>query len=60
MSVQPGTELSRLWSVSLLIVCLSTEFYLKNAPAISGHVYEVYGYYDGKISHFGLLGHNAT
>lgn len=54
MSVQSGTELSKLW------LCLSTEFYLKNAPAISGHVYEVYDYYDGEISYFGLLGHNAT
>jgi len=60
MSAQLRNKLSKLWSVSVLIACLSTEFYLKNAPAISGHVYEECSYYDGIISHFVCLGHNAT
>ena len=59
MSFQSRTKLSRLWSVPLLIVCFSTEFYLKNSPAISGHVYEECSYYEGIISYFGCLGHDA-
>ena len=60
MSAQSRTKLSRLWSISLLIVCLSTEFYVKNTPAISSHMNEDCRYYDGIISYFGHLGHNAT
>jgi hypothetical protein len=60
MSAQPGTKPSTLWSVSVLNVCLSTEFNLQNSSAISGHVYEDSGCYDGIISFFGLVGPNVT
>jgi hypothetical protein len=60
MSAKPGTEHSSLWSGSVLNVYISTEFDLQNAPAISDHVCEDCGYYDGIISYFGLLGHNVT